>query len=79
MRNCGGAACIDPVEAIVGRKVEVVVVTDISPSSLMRFNNAGVKVLVSQNPSVRVTLENLGDGELKELTMDDLRGDHTRE
>lgn len=73
MRNCGGAACIDPVDAIVGRKVDAVVVTDISGSNLTRFINAGVKVLAAENPSVRVTLEDLGRGALRELTASDLR------
>lgn len=73
MRNCGGAACIDPVEAIVGRKSEAVVVTGISQSNLMRLKNAGVKVLVATNPSVRVILDELASGSLKELNESDLR------
>jgi len=70
MRNCGEATCSDPVDAIVGRKVEVVIVTSLSPSSLMRFHNEGVKVLVTDNPSVRATLDLLASGKLQELTMD---------
>lgn len=69
-RNCGAATCVDPVEAIIGRGVEAVVVTSLSPSSLMRFHNAGVKVLVTDNPSVMVTLDMLARDGLEELTMD---------
>jgi len=69
MRNCGESTCIDPVDAIVARKVEVVIVTSLSPSALTRFHNEGVKVLVTDNPSVRATLDLLAKGELQELTM----------
>lgn len=69
-RNCGAATCVDPVDAIIGRGVEAVIVTSLSPSSLMRLHNGGVKVLVTDNPSVRVTLDLLARGELQELTMD---------
>ncbi len=69
-RNCGADTCVDPVEAIIGRGVEAVVVTSLSPSSLMRFHNAGVKVLVTDNPSVMVTLDMLARGGLQELTME---------
>lgn len=69
-RNCGAATCVDPVDAIIGRGVEAVVVTSLSPSSLMRFHNAGVKVLVTDNPSVRATLDMLAAGKLQELKMD---------
>mgnify|MGYP002387500734 CR=1 FL=1 len=69
-RNCGAATCVDPVDAIIGRGVEAVIVTSLSPSSLMRFHNAGVKVLVTDNPSVRATLDLLAKGALQELTMD---------
>jgi predicted Fe-Mo cluster-binding NifX family protein len=73
MRNCGGAACIDPVDAIVGRGVDVVIVTDITPANLMRFKNAAVRVLVSDNPSVRSTLDEFTQAKLRELTLEDLK------
>jgi predicted Fe-Mo cluster-binding NifX family protein len=73
MRNCEGASCIDPVDAITGRRTEAVVVTDISSSNLMRLKNAGVKVYAAENPSVRVTLEDLARGALGELSASDLR------
>jgi predicted Fe-Mo cluster-binding NifX family protein len=69
-RNCGAATCVDPVDAIIGRGIEAVIVTSISPSSLMRFHNAGVKVLVTDNPSIRATLDLLANGGLQELKMD---------
>ncbi len=69
-RNCGPATCVDPVDAIIGRKVDVVIVTSLSPSSLMRLHNEGVKVLVTDNPSVRASLDLLSNGGLQELTMD---------
>ena len=73
-RNCGAATCVDPVDAIIGRGVEAVIVTSLSPSSLMRFHNSGVKVLVTDNPSVRATLDLLAKGALQELTMDAFAG-----
>ena len=69
-RNCGAATCVDPVDAIIGRSVEAVIVTGLSPSALMRLHNAGIKVLVTDNPSVRASLDLLARGELQELTMD---------
>lgn len=69
-RNCGAATCVDPVDAIIGRKVDAVIVTSLSPSSLMRLHNGGVKVLVTDNPSVRATLDLLANGGLQELSMD---------
>lgn len=74
MRNCGGAACIDPVDAIVLRGVEVVVVTDISAPNLMRFKDSRVKVMVAEDPSVRAVLDHLAQARLKELTLADLKG-----
>lgn len=68
-RNCGAAACVDPVDAIVGRKADAVIVASLSPSSLMRLHNGGVRVLVTDNPSVRASLDMLADGRLEELTM----------
>lgn len=72
-RNCGGASCVDPVDAITGRRTESVVVTDISAPNLMRLKNAGVKVYAAENPSVRVSLEDLARGALSELNASDLR------
>jgi predicted Fe-Mo cluster-binding NifX family protein len=70
MRICGVAACIDPVDAIVGRKVDAVIVISLSPSSLMKLHNGGIRVLVTDNPSVRSSLDLLASGKLQELTMD---------
>lgn len=79
MRNCGGAACIDPVDAIVGRGVEAVVVSDISAANLMRLLAAGVDVLATENPSVRVTLDDLGQSRLRRLSLPDLRDARSRD
>ncbi|MCU0859601.1 MAG: hypothetical protein MUE55_03345 [Thermoplasmata archaeon] len=71
MRNCGGGTCVDPVEAIIHRGVDKVVVTSLTPSSLLRFHNAGVEVLRTDDPTVRGTLDLLARGGLKTVTIDE--------
>jgi len=70
MRNCGGGGCIDPVEAIKRRGVEKVIVTGLSPGNLLRFRNHHIRVLRTENPSVRLSLDALVKGELKEIAID---------
>jgi len=70
MRNCGDAACVNPVDAIASRGVAKIVVTGLTPTSLMRLHNAGVKVYLAGDPLVRVALDDLAKGALTEVTID---------
>jgi len=70
MRNYGGGGCTDPVEAMKRRGVENVIVTGLSPGKLLRFRNYGIRVLRTENPSVRQSLDALVKGELKETAID---------
>ncbi len=65
-RNCIGA-CIDPAEAITRRGVEKVIVRGISGSYLMRFRNAGIKVLKASDTGVAQLLRAAAKNELKEI------------
>ena len=65
-RNCIGA-CIDPVEAIMRRGVEKVIVTGISGSYLMRFRNARIKVLQASDTNAAKLLAATARNELKEI------------
>jgi len=65
-RNCIGA-CIDPVEAIMRRGVERVVVRSIGPSYLMRFRNAGVRVFLANSEEVDELIKSIAKDELKEM------------
>ncbi len=69
-RNCGGGTCVDPVEAIIHRGVDKVVVTTLSPSSLLRFHTAGIEVLATDDPAVRGALDLLAKGGLRRITID---------
>jgi predicted Fe-Mo cluster-binding NifX family protein len=72
MRSCLGG-CSDPVEAVTRRGVEVIVVTGISPRSLMLFRNAGIKVLRADSPAVRSLIDSLHRGALPEIGVDESR------
>jgi len=65
-RNCIGA-CIDPVEAIMHRGVERVVVKGIGPSYLSRIPGAGVKVYLADSESVDELINALAKNELDEI------------
>jgi predicted Fe-Mo cluster-binding NifX family protein len=69
MRNCGGGACIEPVEAIRHRGVESVIVASLGPDTLLRFHNYGIKVFAADGPSVRAALGSLAAGGLREITI----------
>ena len=68
MRSCRGG-CSDPVETVTRRNVDAIIVSGISPNSLMRFCNAGVRVFKADNPSVRNVIESFVAGDLKEIGM----------
>jgi predicted Fe-Mo cluster-binding NifX family protein len=54
--SCVGGACIDPVEAIISRHADAVVVRDIRQHSSARLQNAGVRVLRAGSTSVEEVL-----------------------
>jgi predicted Fe-Mo cluster-binding NifX family protein len=69
MRSCSGG-CSDPVEAVARRNVNVIIVRAIAPHSLMRFWNAGVRVLKADNSPARILIESFVAGTLKEIGID---------
>jgi len=69
IRPCLGG-CSDPVEAITRREVKATIVARISPGSLMRFSNSGIKVLRADNPAVRSLIDSFVAGELEEISID---------
>ena len=68
-RPCPGG-CSDPVEAITRRGVGVIVVVGISPSSLTRFTNEGVKVFRTDPGQVMSIIDSFISGVLEEIGMD---------
>ena len=69
MRNCGGGACIEPVEAIMHRGVECVIGASLGPGTLLRFHNCGIKVFAADAPSARDALGSLAAGGLRGITI----------
>ncbi|HEX9907061.1 MAG TPA: hypothetical protein VGB78_01155 [Thermoplasmata archaeon] len=69
MRQCTGG-CSDPIDSIIRRGVEAIVVTTLSPSSLVRLTNGRVRVYATTNPSVRATIDLLASGRLEEIGID---------
>ncbi len=65
-RYCGGG-CYDIVEAMIRRDVKALVVRSISPYTLRRFKDSGVKVFYGDGRSSRQSLKMLADGTLPEL------------
>ena len=65
-RKCLGG-CADLVESIVRRRVEIVVVVSLSPNSLLKLSNSGVRVYRTNNPSSKISLEMLSRGKLVEI------------
>ena len=57
--SCVVGACIDPVEAVIARDVDTVVVLAISRQSRMRLQNAGVGILHTRTSSVREALRDV--------------------
>jgi predicted Fe-Mo cluster-binding NifX family protein len=69
IRRC---LCSDLIEAVVRRGIDAVVVKDLSSTSLFKFAGWGVKIFVTQDRSVRASLQSLHRGELTELTIRDM-------
>ncbi|MCU0851897.1 MAG: hypothetical protein MUC90_01375 [Thermoplasmata archaeon] len=64
--------CADLIEPIIRRGIDAAVVKDLTTTSLFKFASANVKVFVTQESSVRASLEALQSGTLEELGMRDL-------
>jgi len=64
--NCLGG-CADPIETIVRRGTERVVVLTLSPNSLLKLTNSGVRIFKTDNPVVRSTLDLLSRDGLTEI------------
>lgn len=63
--------CSDLVEPVVRRGIDAVIVQELSSASLLKFTNAGVRVFITKEKSVRTALDRFRDGDLQELTMKD--------
>jgi len=72
-RHCTGG-CADPVDTLVSRGAEAVIVTGLRPSTLFRLVKGGVRVFLTKNPSVRATLDDFSSGNLEEVGMEDFSG-----
>jgi predicted Fe-Mo cluster-binding NifX family protein len=60
----------DQAEAVSRRGIEAIIVEGISPSALLKFSTAGVRVLRVDNPSVAALLDSLASGRLDEIGID---------
>lgn len=60
--------CSDPVEVVSMRGADAVIVAHISPHSLVRLRNAGVRILIADAGSVGELIESYVAGRLKEVT-----------
>jgi len=65
-RQCAGA-CSDAVEGIVRRDVKTIIVAGISPNSLLKFKNAGIRALKANSRSVRELMDALATNSLEEI------------
>jgi predicted Fe-Mo cluster-binding NifX family protein len=65
-RNCL-VGCADPIETIVRRGTERVVVLTLSPDSLLKLTNSGVRVFRTDATVVRSSLDLLSRNGLTEL------------
>jgi predicted Fe-Mo cluster-binding NifX family protein len=68
-RPCFGG-CSDPIESVTRRGVESIIVAGISPNSLMRFANAGVKVYRTDPGQVMSIIDSFISGTLEVIGMD---------
>ena len=65
-------ACSGPnlVEVVAWRGINAIIVGGISPSALLLFRSAGVRVLKVNNPAVAVLLDSYSAGKLEEIGID---------
>jgi len=69
--SCHGVACVDPVVAISQRGASKLVVRAIGPDYLLRFAHEGIRIFVSDEPTVLGSTRAYAAGRLKELTLRD--------
>lgn len=65
--TCGGASCAEPVEAIIRRGTDVLLVAGIRPYTAARLKAAGVRVLHARSRSVADGLRDISSGLLEEI------------
>ena len=68
-RKCLGG-CSDLIESMVRREVDGVIVTGLSPTSLLKLKNGGVKVFLTEDSSVKASIDLLCENKLKEIGLD---------
>ncbi len=65
-RQCA-SSCSDAIEGIARRDAEVIIVAGLSPNSLLRLRNAGIKVLRANSKSVPELMKSLVTNSLVEI------------
>jgi len=68
-RQCAGS-CSDAVERISRRGAKVIIVKSVSPSSLLKFRNLGVRVLKANSSSVAELMRDFAKNRLEEIGID---------
>ncbi len=71
-------AC-NPMKAIDGQQIDVLVVGGIGAGALSRLNQLGIKAFQAQAASIRENINLLQSRELRELTMQQCCGGHSSE
>lgn len=69
MRACHGG-CSDPVESVTRRNVEAIILGGVSPQSLLRFCNSGIRVFEAKGLTAEEILRSYSSGRLNEIKMD---------
>ena len=62
-------AC-NPVAALAGRNIEAVVCAGIGRNAILRLNEAGIRVFVTNSQTAGDVISELAAGQLKEITLD---------
>jgi predicted Fe-Mo cluster-binding NifX family protein len=69
-RQCAGS-CSDAVEGIARRGTDVVIVAGLSPDALLKFWNAGVRVLRAEGNPARELIKAFCENRLREIGIDE--------
>ncbi len=67
--QCAGS-CSDVVEGIAMRGTEAVIVAGLTPAALLKFRNAGVRVLRAEGKPVRELIRAFSEDRLQEIGID---------
>lgn len=70
-------AC-NPIKALDGQKIDVVIVGGIGGGALSRLNQAGIKVYRAQMQTIKENLAMFSSQSLTELTLQDCCGGHSQ-